>query len=181
MLMPKIVDHDQRRSELLAKCFGVFAEKGYAAVTTRELERVTGVSTGVLYHYFDSKEDLFSRLMRSFVERITSELVDAIVTGRNPEARLALIMRYLDAKEDELASYLLVLTDYARCVGIAKFREELDFQRAESALQELLTSSLEMSRERAQKTLTYVMGLIITRFLTGKKGSLVNEVSVLIS
>ncbi len=177
--MPKIVDHEQRRSELLAKCLGAFTEKGYAAVTTRELERVTGVSTGILYHYFDSKEDLFSRLVRSFVEKVTSELADAVVRGHDPAARLALIMGYIDTKEDELASYLLMLADYARCVGLARFREELDFAHAESALLELLSSSLEMSPEQARKTLTHVMGFLIIRFLTGKSGSLVDEVSMM--
>lgn len=178
--MPKIVDHDQRRSELLVTCLGVFLEKGYAAVTTRELERVTGVSTGILYHYFDSKEDLFRRLVHSFVEKVTLELADAVVKGQNPAARLALTMRYLDAKEDEFASYFLMLTDFARCVGLARFREELDFGRAESALLELLSSSLDMSHEQARKTLTYVMGFLIIRFLTGKNSSLINEVSLLL-
>ena len=178
--MPKIVDHDQRRSELLAKCLDLFTEKGYSAVTTRELARVTGVSTGILYHYFASKEDLFSQLMRYFVEKVTTELSDAIVRGRNPEARLALAVRYLDTKEEEFASYLLILTDYARCVGMGRFYEELDFHRAESALLELLSSSLGMSSEQARKTLTYLMGLLIIRFLTGKKGSLASEASVMI-
>ncbi len=179
--MPKIVDHDQRRSELLDKCLGVFLEKGYAAVTTRELERVTGVSTGILYHYFESKEDLFSRLVRSFVEKVTLELADAVVRGQNPAERLALVMQYIDSKEPELNSYLLILTDYARCVGFEKFRKELDFAQAESALLELLSVALEMSREQASKTLTYVMGFLIIRFLTGKNSSLVNEVSVVIA
>lgn len=177
--MPKIVDHDQRRAELLAKCLGVFAERGYAAVTMRELERVTGVSTGVLYHYFASKEELFSRLVRFFVDKTTSELAEIVVEGRDPQDRLALIMRYLDAKEDELVSYLLVSADYARCVGIETFREELDFRRAEAALVKLFSTSLEMSPEQANRTVTHVMGLLITRFLTGKKSSLVSEVSAM--
>lgn len=177
--MPKIVDHDQRRSELLAKCLGIFTEKGYAAVTTRELERVTGVSTGILYHYFPSKEDLFSQLVRSFVEKVTTELSDAVVKGRTPQDRFALVLRYLDAMENEFASYLLILTDYARCVGMERFYEELDFHRVESAMLELLSSSLGMSQEQARKTLTYLVGVLIIRFLTGEKGSLASKASVM--
>ena len=173
--MPKIVDHDQRRSELLGKCLTVFAEKGYGAVSTRELEQVTGVSTGTLYHYFGSKEDLFRKLVRSVMERTASELADAVARGRNPKVRLALIMDYLDEREEDLASYFLVLTDYARCIGIEKFRQELDFQSAESNLLALLSSSLEISQEQAHKTLTYVMGMLMTRFLTGKRIPLANE------
>ncbi|MGL5836289.1 MAG: TetR/AcrR family transcriptional regulator, partial [Waterburya sp.] len=33
--MPKIVDAQQYRQELLSKCFDLFAEKGFAQVTTR--------------------------------------------------------------------------------------------------------------------------------------------------
>jgi Bacterial regulatory proteins, tetR family. len=35
--MPKIVNHEQYRKELLGKCFNLFAEKGYAAITMRQI------------------------------------------------------------------------------------------------------------------------------------------------
>ncbi|MGB6015410.1 MAG: helix-turn-helix domain-containing protein, partial [Nodosilinea sp.] len=48
--MPKIVDHDQYRREILDQCFDLFAEKGYAALTMRQIAQELGVSTGTLYH-----------------------------------------------------------------------------------------------------------------------------------
>ena len=57
--MPKIVDVEQYRKELLLKSAELFAEKGYANMTTRELAQGLGVSTGTLYHYFPSKAALF--------------------------------------------------------------------------------------------------------------------------
>ncbi|MGB3202321.1 MAG: TetR/AcrR family transcriptional regulator [Nodosilinea sp.] len=62
--MPKIVDHDQYRRALLNQCFDLFAEKGYAALTMRQIAQGLGVSTGTLYHYFPSKEGLFEQLVR---------------------------------------------------------------------------------------------------------------------
>jgi AcrR family transcriptional regulator len=61
--MPKIVDVEQYRKELLLKSAELFAEKGYANMTTRELAQGLGVSTGTLYHYFPSKAALFEQLV----------------------------------------------------------------------------------------------------------------------
>lgn len=67
--MPKQIDHERYRRELLAKSFESFAEKGYAAMTMRDLARHIGVSTGTLYHYFKSKEDLFNQLVQFLTDQ----------------------------------------------------------------------------------------------------------------
>jgi AcrR family transcriptional regulator len=66
--MPKIVDHDQYRKELLHKSFDLFAEKGYS-ITMRQIAQGLGVSTGTLYHYFPSKEALFEQLVVELFEQ----------------------------------------------------------------------------------------------------------------
>jgi AcrR family transcriptional regulator len=67
--MPKIVDHDLYRKELLGKCFDLFAEKGYASITMRQIAQGLGVSTGTLYHYFPNKKALFEHLVEEMVQR----------------------------------------------------------------------------------------------------------------
>jgi AcrR family transcriptional regulator len=37
--MPKIVDHDLYRRELVSKCFDLFAEKGYGSITMRQISQ----------------------------------------------------------------------------------------------------------------------------------------------
>ncbi|MFC1513714.1 TetR/AcrR family transcriptional regulator [candidate division KSB1 bacterium] len=49
----------EKRSLILDTAYKLFIEKGYKSVTTREIAKFAGVSKGVLYHYFESKEDLF--------------------------------------------------------------------------------------------------------------------------
>ena len=67
--MPKIVDRDLYRKELLSKCFDLFAERGYGSLTMRQIAKEIGVSTGTLYHYFSSKEDLFVQLIEEITEQ----------------------------------------------------------------------------------------------------------------
>lgn len=56
--MPKIVDHEQRRREILEATWRVIAAQGIEAATVREIARETGYSNGVLSHYFANKEEI---------------------------------------------------------------------------------------------------------------------------
>ena len=50
----------------------VFSEKGYAAARIDDVAKQAGVSKGLMYLYFETKEDLFKSVIRSFlVPRIT--------------------------------------------------------------------------------------------------------------
>jgi len=53
--MPKIVDHDAYRDELIERYFDDFAQRGYNDVTMREIAAKLNISTGTLYHYFPSR------------------------------------------------------------------------------------------------------------------------------
>lgn len=52
-----------RRQQILDGAAQVFAEKGFARATTKEIARVADVSEGTIYNYFDSKEELLIGLM----------------------------------------------------------------------------------------------------------------------
>ncbi|MEM7759849.1 MAG: helix-turn-helix domain-containing protein, partial [Cyanobacteria bacterium P01_A01_bin.40] len=74
--MPKIVDHHRYRKELLAKCFDLFAQRGYGSLTMRQVAKEIGVSTGTLYHYFASKEELFRQLIEEITEQDILRVTD---------------------------------------------------------------------------------------------------------
>lgn len=60
--MPKVVDRDAYKDELLSKCFNIFAQYGYDKVTMRTIAQKIGVSTGTLYHYFPNKQAIIKAL-----------------------------------------------------------------------------------------------------------------------
>ena len=51
------------RERLLETATELFAEKGYAATSVREIVERAGVSKPVLYYYFKSKEGLFYAIL----------------------------------------------------------------------------------------------------------------------
>ena len=56
--MPKIVDWDARRDDVLEAAWRVIARDGYAKMTIRRIALEAGFSHGVLNHYFDNKHDI---------------------------------------------------------------------------------------------------------------------------
>jgi AcrR family transcriptional regulator len=68
--MPKKVDHDARREELVLAAWRVIAARGIDEVTIREIARESGYSSGVLAHYFENKDDLLAHALRLSHTRI---------------------------------------------------------------------------------------------------------------
>jgi AcrR family transcriptional regulator len=68
--MPKEVDHDERREELLEAVWRVIVRDGIEGTTIRAIARETGWSTGVLSHYFADKDEIIASALRLAYERI---------------------------------------------------------------------------------------------------------------
>ncbi|MBT0771547.1 TetR family transcriptional regulator C-terminal domain-containing protein [Kineosporia sp. J2-2] len=56
--MPKIVDHDERRAQIVDATMRVVEQVGLEGTTIRAIAREAGCSTGVLAHYFKNKADI---------------------------------------------------------------------------------------------------------------------------
>lgn len=57
-------DQKQRRcEEILYAALDLFIRKGYAATKISDIAESVGMSVGLLFHYFKSKEDLYDKLI----------------------------------------------------------------------------------------------------------------------
>lgn len=65
---------EDRPQEITEAAFAAFAEKGFTATRVEEVARRAGVSKGLLYLYFKTKEELFKAVIRSVVTPRVDEL-----------------------------------------------------------------------------------------------------------
>ena len=70
-----------RPQEITAAAFAAFAENGYTATKVEDVARRAGVSKGLLYLYFKTKEELFKAVIRSVVSSRVDELTRALDTS----------------------------------------------------------------------------------------------------
>lgn len=107
--MPKEVDHDERREELLEAVWRVIARDGMEGTTIRGIAKETGWSTGVLSHYFADKDEIITSALRLAYERIATRWDEKLegLTGIQGLHELVLDNLPLD-QERELETQVLM-------------------------------------------------------------------------
>jgi AcrR family transcriptional regulator len=58
------LDGDERRKAIVAAAVPLFARKGFAGTTTRELAEVAGISEALLFRHFPTKKQLYGEILR---------------------------------------------------------------------------------------------------------------------
>jgi AcrR family transcriptional regulator len=74
--MPKVVDADQRRSELADAAARVIARSGIDGASLRDVAAEAGWTTGALVHYFANKRELLAFTLQASLDRRRSRHAD---------------------------------------------------------------------------------------------------------
>ncbi|CDN45635.1 MULTISPECIES: TetR/AcrR family transcriptional regulator [Paenibacillus] len=119
---------DERREQILAAALGVFARRGPALTKMSMIAAAAGISHGLLYHYFKSKDELFTELVRRAMEGASQGVGDMLdhpgtVTGKlrhflqdamTEEARLSfLLIHQTRASEGVPEEARMIIGDYS--------------------------------------------------------------------
>jgi TetR/AcrR family transcriptional regulator, cholesterol catabolism regulator len=121
-LAPEAAFVSARRSEIVAIAGEMFATKGYANTTVREIADAAGILSGSLYHHFDSKESMVEALLRDFLDRIDAEYRDIINRVADPvDALRALVHAAFGALATDRAAVAVMLNEYNVLVQFPRF------------------------------------------------------------
>jgi TetR/AcrR family transcriptional repressor of bet genes len=72
--VPKVVDHAQRRDEIAQAACQVVAAYGFEQATVARIARAAGYTTGMLAHYYESKQEIILAALRLMLLRIEQRL-----------------------------------------------------------------------------------------------------------
>jgi AcrR family transcriptional regulator len=100
---PAGADLPQRHREVLREALVLFAERGYAGASLRELARRIGMQQPSLYHYFRSKEELVEQVLSVYgFGGIASQPSDFVMPERIEDLprALASLVRHLYGATD---------------------------------------------------------------------------------
>jgi AcrR family transcriptional regulator len=177
--MPKIVDHEQYRKELLHKCFDLFAQKGYASITTRQIAKELGVSTGTLYYYFPRKEDMFEQLVEEMSQEYLQIFANELKDGQTLSERFEALANFAVRYEDRLIKDICMMVDFCQQQGAEAVRNNPAFeqirQRDKQAFADLFGIS---DLALADFVMSQLMGLMLMR-LEGNDIPIFEQVTLL--
>lgn len=89
-------DYEERRGEIVGKAARLFAERGFHGASIADLAQACGTSKSLLYHYYDSKEDILYDVMHSHVRALLDAAEQIAAERLAPAERLrAITQRFM--------------------------------------------------------------------------------------
>ena len=101
--MPKVVDHDQRRVELVGATWRIIAREGLGGATMREIAAEAGFANGALKPYFPSKEHLLTFAFEHVFQE-TNKRIDTATGNKKGLAALRVFCHEVLPLDDEKQS-----------------------------------------------------------------------------
>ena len=92
----------RRRNEILTAAAQIFAEKGYAATTIREIADAADVSEGTLYNYFKSKRDILSAIFNHSAQLMEQVFLAGEEEPADREAIIEMFEKGLSISETQI-------------------------------------------------------------------------------
>ncbi|GDY27645.1 hypothetical protein AHAT_35350 [Agarivorans sp. Toyoura001] len=159
--MPKIVNHEAYREDLVSRAASYFAEHGYTASSMRKIGTHLGVSKSALYHYFPNKESLFLACTEFMMTRAGS---DFCILGDHPVETK--IEKLTEIMRRDFGSEISIMVDYMR----GKSKEEIANDKAMKVALEVYESSVLaiVSKEEARDTLAKIFGTLFLEYMRGE-------------
>jgi AcrR family transcriptional regulator len=107
--MPKIVDHDARRLELVEVTWRVIARRGFDGVTLRDVAAAAGFANGALKPYFPTRASLVRATFTHVFGRTNARVESSIQGLAGLDALHAFAMEVLPLDEDRLDEARVVI------------------------------------------------------------------------
>ena len=104
---------DERREQILHHALQIFSRKGLAATKIGDIAAAAGLSHGLVYHYFQSKDEIFTELVRRAMESSSSALLQLETLPMEPLDKIRAITRAvldsIDSTDDSAYYFFLMV------------------------------------------------------------------------
>ncbi len=143
--MPKIVDWDARRDEILSATWRVIARDGIAKATIRAIAREAGCSRGILAHYFDDKADILGSALVLSHRRVGARMDARAADHAGLDALRIVMLEALPLDELRDTEAQIEISFWGRALGQPDLRElqHREFDRLMSRLRRHLREASE--------------------------------------
>ncbi|MCG7585814.1 TetR/AcrR family transcriptional regulator [Photobacterium sp. OFAV2-7] len=163
--MPKIIDHEAYRLELATKAVDVFIEHGYNGLGMRGIADAIGVSKSALYHYFPSKQELFSACTEIITQ--PSNLYGVAEGEVVPALKGEAIAAMIGVLDNRFQGEMALLLDYVRGKNAGEVAGDPLMNKANA--QYLSEMENMVGESQANQAMALMLGGLLMRMLSGKQ------------
>ncbi len=84
---------ESRKEEIIRVATKLFKEKGYSAVTMRDIAKSMGIKAASLYNHINSKQDILKTIIISLAEQFTAGMLEIKSSGESCVNKLKAIIK----------------------------------------------------------------------------------------
>jgi AcrR family transcriptional regulator len=100
----------RRREEIIAAALDLLSRNSPAEVSIDDVAVAAGASRALVYHYFGTKEKLYTAALRAAAAELTARLAPAVAGGGTPRRRLeAAVHGFVDYANAHAAGFVALL------------------------------------------------------------------------
>lgn len=175
--MPKIVDHNNYRQELLEKSLNLFTRKGYSNVNMKEIATEIGVSTGTLYHYFPSKVNILAEMMAWLADKNISDFYRRSKSVESIRNRFDMVTEWIKENGEFYEKTLLLAFDFYRNSNIQQYKEVYAF--FSDLYTEAWSERMNISPQFARFIFIFLIGLSFHSLAFNERSEFNNQINFL--
>ncbi|MET3176319.1 UNVERIFIED_ORG: AcrR family transcriptional regulator [Arthrobacter sp. UYCu721] len=116
-IVPKIVDHDERRLELVDATWRIIARHGMEGATMREIASEAGFANGALKPYFPTKETLLEFAFGHVFNRTNRRVAVGVANKSGLAALRAFCLEVLPLDEERVNEARIVIPFWQKALG----------------------------------------------------------------
>lgn len=120
--MPKAVDHDLRRKQVVALAAQLIAQHGISGISFKVIADAAGASTAIVSHYFKNKRDLLSQTYRSLLDQSLEE--QAVIVDRFDSNILDLAFVMLPLRTEMISAWRISIEFFSEALGDPMIQKE---------------------------------------------------------
>ena len=153
----------EKRNKIIEKGFSLMCEKGYYNISTPDIAEAAGVSTGIIYQYFNDKKDIFIEGVKNYANSIMFPMIDVL---ENENIKIDNIEKVIKATIDKFVNtHTISKKAHEELIAMSHLDEDVSkiFKDSEINMTDKIVKILENNNiflENAKEKIHIIVGII---------------------
>ena len=110
--MPKLGMKEFRKDQVTEATMRCIIRKGLSNLSVKEIAAEAGLSTGIIYHYFDNKDDLLLQVLKKSFQKSDEKVRNNIDSIQSPKDKLSHHIDSINRMPIENPEFMVVFLNY---------------------------------------------------------------------
>lgn len=120
--MPKVGMEGIRKEQVIAATEKCIVDKGLLRMSVKDIAAEASLSTGMIYHYFENKQDVLLNVLKASFRKSHEQVVEDVNSRNSAREKLTAHISYINSVPKDNPDFYTVLLNY---LGEAQYNPDI--------------------------------------------------------